>query len=44
MKCIVCESPKVDVVFHLAGAPRFSQKLLTKEEANAGGDRVNVDL
>jgi SAM-dependent methyltransferase len=44
MKCTVCESPNVEVVFRLEGAPRYSQKILTKEETQKGGGRVDVDL
>lgn len=45
MKCLLCGSTDVKVAFHLPGASRLSQKLLTADELKHGGDdRIAVDL
>ncbi len=45
MKCLLCHSTNVEVVFHLPHAPRASQKVLTAEEVRTkGAERVDVDL
>jgi 2-polyprenyl-3-methyl-5-hydroxy-6-metoxy-1,4-benzoquinol methylase len=45
MKCLLCDSKDTSVAFHLPGAPRYSQKLLTADEAaRLGRERFSVDL
>lgn len=45
MKCLLCESENVEVVFHLANAPRLSQKVLTAEDIKSqGSGRIDLDL
>jgi len=45
MKCLLCGSGDVDVIFHLPRAPLASQKVLTADDLNeAGAQRMDVDL
>lgn len=45
MKCLLCHSTNVRVVFRLQNAPLASQKVLTAEEVKAkGAQKVDVDL
>ena len=43
MKCILCNSNNVEVVFHLENAPQYAQKVLDTPDAIEGA-KVNVHL